>query len=217
MQTKQQAIETYLKAQTGVHGLGSVILLPEFEGDDDNGWTPVESNGIRSTTKGEQSFIRLGSVSLGDGFKTQVRYTNSFLATEQLVATMDMIGAKPGSKLPGKLVIHERMMPFSKSTPTNDIKWADKAAGIMCTFQGTKDGITYDEPAIIYRRTEHKMDSNAQDILIQHTNGAAISAHASTKFQANSNALKNAARRKELESIPVAKRTKAQVAELSAL
>lgn len=174
MQTKNEAIVAYLKAQSKVHGLGSVILLPEFTGSDDNGWTPVEGNGVRSTKKEGTSFIRLGSVVLGDGLKVTVRYTNDFLPTEDLLTTLDMLCVVPGGKVPGKLIAHERMEPFSKTNSARDIKWADQKANLACMVD--------DQP--IYRRIEHTTNMSKEDITIQHTNGAAISANASAKWAA---------------------------------
>ncbi len=237
MQTKNEAIASYLKNATKVHGLGSVILLPEFAGSDESGWAPVAGNGVRTSDKMKegQAFIRLGSVVLGDGMKVVSRFTNDFQPTAQLADTLDMLGIVPGSKVPGKLCVEESMRPYRKTNSEQDIKWADQKAGIMCTFTGTTKemdaegklvDVIYDSPAPIYRRTVHKMDINAADTLITHTNRSQISAHASAKWavehvKAVSPAVMDAGaielRKAELKAIPKAKRTPEQVAELADL
>lgn len=176
-QTKNQAIEQFLKKMSKVHGIGSVILVPEFEGNDNNGWTPTNV-GVRTTKKSGTSFIRLGSVVMGAGLSVKVRLTNAFQPTAQLEDTLDMLGITPGSKVPGKLIVHERLEPFRRTNADADLKWADKNAGIRCEFTGEYNGVTYDSPAPIYRRIEHTDNMSAEDIRIQHTNGTQISEHA---------------------------------------
>lgn len=177
-QTKNQAIEQFLKKASKVHGIGSVILVPEFEGNDNDGWTPTNV-GIRTTKKSaDTSYIRLGSVAVGAGLSVQIRLTNQFKPSAGLADTLDMFGIVPGGKVPGKLIVHERLEPFRRTNADADLKWADKAAGIRCEFTGEYNGVMYDSPAPIYRRIEHTDNMSAQDIRIQHTNGTQISEHA---------------------------------------
>lgn len=166
-QTKNQAIEQFLKKMSKVHGIGSVILVPEFEGNDNDGWTPTNV-GVRTTKKSDTSYIRLGSVVMGAGLSVKVRLTNAFQPTAQLEDTLVMLGITPGGKVPGKLIVHERLEPFRRTNADADLKWADKAAGIPCLVD--------DQP--IYRRIEHTDNMSAEDIRIQHTNGTQISEHA---------------------------------------
>lgn len=217
-QTKNEAITAYLKQATRVHGLGSCILLPEFVEDGNGGWKP-EGDGVRSTKKDGTSFIRIGSVVLGDNLKTNTMFTNSFLPTQDLVDTLDMLCIAAGGKVPGKLVIHERLEPFRRTNASEDIKWADKDANIACTVD--------DQP--IYRRIEHTTNMSKEDIRVQHTNGAVISENARAKWaannvtslKANTNAIQQAAQKQqrldELKAIPKTQRTAAQKAELAEL
>ncbi len=228
--TKNEAIIGYLKNASKVHGIGAVILLPEFTGSDDSGWTPVASNGVRAVTKGANagvtSFIRLGSVVLGNNLRTAYRYTNDFLPTNELVETLDMLGLVPGSKVPGKLIAHERLIPFSPTNAERDIKYAGSGSGLLCTFTGTHNGVVYDTPAPIYRRIEHKMNTNTEDILIAHTNEAALIENARAKWVAANvkgantgmdQAKMKAAKIAELQAIPKGQRTAAQKVELAEL
>lgn len=208
--TKNEAIALYLKAQSKVHGLGSVILLPEFEGNDNDGWLP-SGDGVRSTKKDDTSFIRLGSVVLGDGLRTSIRLTNNFMPTEELVSTLDTICATAGSKIPGKLIAIEAVTPFRKVNAELDLKYADRTAGIVCRVD--------DQP--IYRQIVHKYSSEAQDILVQHTNRDEISTNARGKVKAVSPGIMEASKKKvrmeELQAIPKTQRTVAQKAELAEL
>lgn len=215
MQTKNEAIAAYLKSASKVHGIGAVILLPEFTGSDDSGWIP-EGNGIRGTKKEGTSFIRLGAVVLGDGLKTTVRFTNDFMPTTELTETFDMLSVTPGGKVPGKLIAHERLEAFRRTNSDQDIKWADKTAGLPCLVE--------DQP--IYRRIEHTMNLNKSDMLVQHTNTQALSENARTKWELNNaksasttiaDAGKRSLRITELKAIAKAKRTPAEVAELADL
>lgn len=212
--TKNEAIAMYLKAQSKIHGLGSVIIVPEFDGDDTIGWTPV-GDGVRATKKGDTSFIRLGSVVLGDGLRTAIRLTNNFMPTDELVSTLDALCATAGSKIPGKLIAHERLTPFRRTNGDLDLKWADKSANLPCLVD--------DQP--IYRRIEHTMDTTKSDVLVQHTNGQAISEHARKVWMSNNAnpaqgleaAAEGTKRLAELKAIPSAKRTAEQKLEIAEL
>lgn len=212
--TKNEAIVSYLKAQSKVHGIGTVILLPEFVGSDESGWLP-SGEGVRGTKKDDTSYIRLGAMVLGDGLKMTARYTNTFMATTELNETLDSLSIVCGGKVPGKLIAHERLTPFRRTNGELDIKYADRVANIACTVD--------DQP--IYRRIEHTTDMSKADITVQHTNGEFISNHARTQWMKNNanpakgleNAAANAKRIAEIKAIAANKRTAEQKMELMEL
>lgn len=201
VQTKNEAIKTFIADmyEQYEYDLGTVILLPEFTGSDDTGWAPdMNGTGIR-TSSGENDFIRLGALVLGDDFKEEYRYKNTFKPTDTLKRIIKSMRATVGSKVPGKLIRIDSMDAFRTKNPEEDIKWADKAAGIAC-----KAGDNY-----IYSRIEHVMATSKEDIIIPHTNRVEISENGRQKAAArvksltpNSDAIKDAANAKlqELKS-----------------
>jgi hypothetical protein len=195
VKTKNAAIKSFIAnmyAQFN-YDLGTVILLPEFTGNDDTGWLPdMESNGIRKGS-GENDFIRLGSLELDDNLKAAARYTNNFQKTEELEDLIKMLRVKVGNKIPGKLIRIDSMAPFRRTNPELDIKWADKQANIACMV-----GDSY-----IYSQTRYVKATSKEDIIIQHTNREQISENGRTKREtsmksttANSDAMKTAANAK---------------------
>lgn len=68
-------------------------------------------------------------------------------------------------ELDGKIIIKESLTPFNKKNPEKDLKVAGDTE-ITC--------MVGDKP--IYRKAFYSQDANAQDVLIQHTNVAAIKA-----------------------------------------
>ena len=195
VQTKNAAIESFIADMYEQHNydLGTVILLPEFTGSDDTGWAPdMNGNGIRKA-KGENDYIRLGSIVLGDNLRAVPRYTNTFQPTQSLENLMKLLRAKEGSKITGKLIRVDSMTPFRRTNPELDIKWADKAAGIACMVDDKH----------IYSRTEHVMATSKEDIVISHTNREQIAENGRQKAAArvksltpNSDAIKDAANAK---------------------
>jgi hypothetical protein len=194
VQTKNEAIKSFIADAYAEHDydLGTVILLPEFKGSDDTGWVPdMDSNGIRSA-KGENDYIRLGSLVLGDNFKDEYRYTNTFKTNESLQRILKALRSTVGSKMPGKLIRIDSMTPFRTTNPELDIKWADKAAGIACK-KGDKH---------IYSRIEHVMVSTKEDRILEHDNREEMVANGRAKRAAelkslgNSDALRAAANEK---------------------
>lgn len=182
------AIHTFIAQATAKYGRGSVILLPEFE-EVDGAWIPV-GNGIRPTAK-DSAFLRLGKMTLNQQTgKPQYIYTNHFGdSTDELgnmLAFLDPT-ATIGSAVRGiRVVIQESLVPFSRTNPSRDIKWADQKAGIACLKLDESTG----ELVSIYRRTkaffaddEGNYPVTAVNTLIQHDNAQAISDAAYAKFQ----------------------------------
>jgi hypothetical protein len=66
--------------------------------------------------------------------------------------------------LPGKIVIVEQTEPFNKTKPDMDLKVAGDT-GIICTKNGKQ----------IYRKHFYTVFTDAEDEMIQHTNGEDIS------------------------------------------
>lgn len=75
------------------------------------------------------------------------------------VAELQESGFFEGQVLPGTILIKESLEPFNKKNPERDYKIAGDT-GILCTLDG----------APIYRKTIYSLQSNVEDILIQHTN-----------------------------------------------
>jgi hypothetical protein len=69
-----------------------------------------------------------------------------------------------GQELPGKIVIVEQTEPFNKTNPDMDLKVAGQT-GIICMKDGKK----------IYRKHFYTVFTDADDEMIQHTNGEDIS------------------------------------------
>jgi hypothetical protein len=67
-------------------------------------------------------------------------------------------------ELPGKIIIVEQTEPFNKTNPDLDLKVAGQT-GIICTKNGKK----------IYRKHFYTIFTDADDEMIQHTNGDDIS------------------------------------------
>lgn len=211
---------------------GKVILLPEFALNAAGAWEPVEDAVIRAVKNPNDptaSMMRYATI-MKEAGKPKFRYTNEFMSASELQVLLIMENLSAGSVTSGKLVIQESLVPFSKTNPSRDIKWADQGAGIACRVD--------DMP--IYRRTVFTNDATKVDTLITHTNGEELSATARVRFNTgnkpNSSAIQQAglnalntpvaptvdvaaleARADELEAIPEASRTRAQKKELKEL
>ena len=75
------------------------------------------------------------------------------------VSDLNKLGWVAGQVVPGTIVIREQLTPFNKRNPERDIKIAG-STGIVC-----KVG---DAP--IYRNTFYHHNTDAQDVLVAHTN-----------------------------------------------
>lgn len=224
------AIHSYIANATAKSGRGSVILLPEFSENDNGEWQPVQGNGIRPTSN-NSAFLRFGKMTINPNGKIQYLYTNHFGDNEGELANMLAFidpTATIGSAVKGvRLVIHESLAPFSRTTPERDIKWADQGAGIACTkniVDPSTGEVTGTQP--IYRRTkvffaddEGYYAPQAVNQLIAHDNSSQISEHAFNNRK-NAQAGMGAAREQriaELKAIPAAKRNAQQKLELAEL
>jgi hypothetical protein len=129
----------------------------------------------------EYSFIRLGykSVSIGKGGWLRERNLTTLImgTTENLTSYAKNLG----KTLPGKIIAIESLEPFNNTNPDRDLKYAGDT-GIICCQDG--------QP--IYRKTEYTYDVEAQDILIEHTNGDAIRAANESSFELDKSKIKNA-------------------------
>jgi len=123
----------------------------------------------------EYSFIRLGykSVSIGKGGWLREKNLTTLImgTTENLTSYAKNLG----KTLPGKIIAIESLEPFNNTNPDRDLKYAGDT-GIICCQDG--------QP--IYRKTEYTYDLEAQDILVEHTNGDAIRAANSEAFEGSS-------------------------------
>jgi hypothetical protein len=75
------------------------------------------------------------------------------------VEELQAAGFFANQELPGTILIKESMEPFNKKNPERDLKIGGNT-GILCTVDG----------APIYRKTIYSLQSNVEDVLIQHTN-----------------------------------------------
>ena len=178
------AIDSYVIANMKNHGgmkAKPVILIPQFEEETDGSYVPVQSNGVRPTKKEDLAFLRFGmpvvSISANGTPVVKVLKTNVFNDETSLQLLIDSYDMRIGSALPDTvLVVEESLVPFNKKNPDNDLKMAG-TTGIACTFTGDYKGITYDNPAPIYRRVK-LASAGTGNTLIAHTNADEIS-----KFQ----------------------------------
>lgn len=81
------------------------------------------------------------------------------------VSDLKAAGYQNGQELEGKIRVEESLTPFNKKNPEKDLKVAGKT-GITC--------MVGDKP--IYRKAFYSQDADAKDVLIEHTNVAAIKA-----------------------------------------
>ncbi len=196
LQANRSAIHSYIANATAKYGRGSVILLPEFEENATTGaWNPVQGNGIRPTAN-NSAFMRFGKMTInGTSGKPQYLYTNHFGDNEgELLNMLSFIDPScgVGTCVRGiRLVVHEATVPFSRTNPTRDIKWADQQAGIACVkYVADDQGVVQESP--IYRRTkvffaddEGNYPPQAVNQLIAHDNGQQLSDAAFAKFSQN--------------------------------
>ena len=80
-----------------------------------------------------------------------------------LVADLKAIGWKANEELSGKITVKESLDPIMESNPDFGVKRAGQD-GPVCLF----------EDQAIYRRTYYTLDTEDQDVFIQHTNVAEI-------------------------------------------
>jgi hypothetical protein len=76
-----------------------------------------------------------------------------------LLSDLQASGFFAGQPLDGKIVVEESLEPFNKKNPERDLKIGGNT-GILCNVDG----------APIYRKTIYSLQSNVEDVLIQHTN-----------------------------------------------
>lgn len=179
-----------------------VILLPRFEEDTEGEFVPIDSGGIRPTKKEGLSFIRFGmpivTISNNGTPEVKVLKTNVFNDDVKLELLVEAHDLTIGSCFPDVvLVIEESLTPFSKNNPGRDVKYAGNGdTSLPCTFTGIHNGITYDNPAPIYRRVKLAPVGNG-DTLITHTNALEISQFASQQWaninKPNTTSIKGAA------------------------
>jgi len=229
----RMAIHTFIANATAKYGRGSVILLPEFVEDATTGaWSPVQGNGIRPTST-NSAFMRFGKMTInGVTGKPQYLYTNHFGDNESELGNMLSFidpTASVGTAVRGiRLIVQESLVPFSRTNPSRDIKWADQSAGLACLKYVPDEATGELKECPIYRRTkvffaddEGNYPPAAINTLIQHDNGAALSEAAFTRFQqANKPAagMGSAARKAELlVKIAASTATPAEVQEFATL
>ncbi len=174
------AIHGYINRQTRINGglsKSPVILVPEFEYDEDNGWVPVQSNGVRLTKKDGFGFTRLGMAFLKDNMEAGYLLMNNFNNEQKLIETIDLMGITVGDAIPGKvLVVEESLNPFSLKNPERDLKFAGNT-GIVCSAPDENG-----EVCSIYRRVK-LAPVGTPNVLIAHTNSAEIQAFNSAAWE----------------------------------
>jgi hypothetical protein len=74
-------------------------------------------------------------------------------------------GWESEQEVEGKIIVKESTKPFNKRDPERDFKVAGKS-GVVCTVD--------EQP--IYRKHFYTLDSNAQDVLVEHDNEEEIKA-----------------------------------------
>lgn len=107
----------------------------------------------------EYGFVKLEQVRThidGNGF---LRRKAVFALVHGTVQELKDSGFYAGQELPGCIIIRESMEPFNKKNPERDYKMGGNT-GIVCRVG--------DAP--IYRKTIYTIQSNVDDVLIQHTN-----------------------------------------------
>jgi len=119
-----------------------------------------------SGNNSDYGFIRLtqSRTVLGNGVNNFVKTSN--LSTILLGKVDDLVGLnfKSTDKIPGRIIIKESLTPFSSNDPDRDLKVAGET-GIVCSVNG--------QP--IYRKTFFVGNVSAEDVLVAHDNGNAIS------------------------------------------
>ena len=133
-----------------------------------DGKTIVLGNGaggvIHASKNTEYGFIRVEQErSLFDN-KGFLRRKNVSALIPGTIEDLKKAGFYEGQILPGKIVIIEQLEPFNKTKPDMDLKVAGQT-GIVCKKDG-KD---------IYRKHFYTVFTDADDEMIQHTNGETIS------------------------------------------
>lgn len=173
---------------------GTVILLPEFDMEDDKtpggNWYATDTL-VREATNAQiagTGFIRLASMNLGDNFKVNYLKTNAFQPDTKLHQLLTAMSLGAGSVMPGKLIVEESTVPFSITNPNRDIKMAGNT-GIECTFEGKP----------VYRRVKHTVNVAAVDTLVAHDNREEIRNAQVVAVKANSKGLSGAAKRAALK------------------
>lgn len=195
-QTKayNMAVDLYVLAHAKRNGgvkAKPVIIIPRFEEDTDGNWVPVESNGTRITSKEGLMYLRLGMPTI-NGLNVTVMKHNEFQEESKLNLFMNAFDLTIGSALPELTLVVQETLEVPETNSQGQFKggWQKKLAGgnsnIECTFTGTHDGITYDEPAPIFRRVKLAPVGTA-NTLIAHTNTAEISKFASAAWAALNN------------------------------
>ena len=81
------------------------------------------------------------------------------------IADLKGFGWETNQDIEGKIVVKESLKPFNKRDPERDFKVAGKS-GVVCTV----------DDAPIYRKHFYTLDSNAQDVLVEHDNDEEIKA-----------------------------------------
>jgi hypothetical protein len=119
---------------------------------------------IHTSKNSEYGFIRVEQErSLFDS-KGFLRRKSVSALIPGTIEDLKKAGFYEGQELPGKIVIVEQTEPFSKTNPDMDLKVAGQT-GIICTKNGKK----------IYRKHFYTIFTDADDEMIQHTNGEDIS------------------------------------------
>lgn len=204
LQANRSAIHSYLKTAAKKFGNGTVILLPEFSEDSATGvWSPVQGHGVRLATNQRgvsTGFFRLGKVAVvmaGSSMKEVYTYSNVFGAEGQSAEEVceGLLALDPncaiGMPIKGvRLVVHESLVPFSRTNPTRDIKQTPDGI-VLVKYVPDDQGVVKECP--IYRTTKvftcdeaGNYPPQAINQLIQHDNGQQLSDAAYARFaQAN--------------------------------
>jgi hypothetical protein len=120
----------------------------------------------QSNSNSEYGFIKLTQrrTLLGNGLNNFVNTKNVSTILLGKIEDLQGLGLKATDVLPGKIIIKESLVPFNNKDADRDLKMAGDT-GIICTIDG--------QP--IYRKTFFVGDTSANDVLVSHDNGKAIS------------------------------------------
>jgi hypothetical protein len=118
----------------------------------------------------EFGHVRLTQEKVGFGNQGWVKRSTRSTLIHGTVEDLQATGLANKKELPGQIVIKEQFEAFSNNNPDRDLKIAGDT-GVICVGTNTETG---EMNSPIYRKTFYSMDSDEQDTLITHTNGAAI-------------------------------------------
>ena len=131
----------------------------------------------QSSSNPEFGHVRLQQTRVTFGNGGWVKKSNISTLLHGKLEDLNDLGLEGMDSIPGKIVVKESLEPFSKNDPDRDYKKAGET-GIICCVDG--------QP--IYRKTFFVGNVSAEDVLVAHDNGNAISvANGNSEAKVNTN------------------------------